>query len=308
MFGKPDIQPDAVTLDHVSRQTKHFFTAIDCPISVVHDLSSNNDGGPTLHIEVDVSSRKEEIQYKTAANLAILPINNASIVDSVAKALSFNLDAVFQLKCSKGKCDGGCQYLFPTPCTVRNFLSRYCDLMTPPRRSELHALANYATNALEKKALLRMSSKKGWEEYKEKILGRQVGIADIVCKFCPSISMPLEHFMFLCPRLQPRFYAIAWSLSLHPHSVHLTVGSMHGALKHGHGGEWFGVCSGHLSNIATNVNGSLGGASPPTCRIFVRSSTFCLPSDVGNRNAWILFSSLLFFQHISYSSDCCMAF
>jgi len=278
-YGNANIVPDLVPLDRVNKQTRHYFTAIDCPISLVRELRSKNNGGSTLHIEVDVSSRKEEIQYETASNLAILPINNADIVDAVAKALSFDLDAVFRLTPSKGNCDDGFQHLFPTPCTVRDLLSRYCDLTTPPRRSELSALANYATNALDKKALQRMSSKEGREEYKEKIVDLHVGIADIVCTLCPSISMQLEHFIFVCPRLQPRFYTISSSSSLHPHSVHLTVGIMRGARKHGNGGEWFGVCSGHLSNIASNITGSFGGANTPTCRIFVRTSSFRLPSD-----------------------------
>lgn len=286
MHGNPNVKPDVVSLDHVNKQTKHYFTSIDCPISVVRELRSKNDDGSTLHIEVDVSSRKEEIQYETAANLAILPINNTSIVETVAKALSFDLDAVFRLKSSKGDDDEGFQQIFPTPCTVRDLLSRYCDLTSPPRRSELSALANYATNALDKKALQRMSSKEGREEYKEKIVDLHVGIADIVSTLCPSISMSLEHFIHVCPRLQPRFYTISSSSSLHPHSVHLTVGVMRGARNHGNGGEWFGVCSGHLSNIATNINGSFGGANPPTCRIFVRSSTFRLPSDVSKQKSF----------------------
>lgn len=268
LHGKSNIQPDSVSLDHVNKQTKHFFTAVDCPVSVARELRSNNDGGSTLHIEVDVSSRMDEMKYETAANLAILPVNSTSMVEKLAKALSFDLDAVFRLKPSKE--DG--LFLFPTPCSVRDCLSRYCDLTTPPRRSELSALANYATDALDKKALQRLASKDGREEYRAKILDPHVGIADIVSKLCPSIQIPLEHFINVCTRLQPRFYTISSSSSLHPHSVHLTVSVMRGDRKDG-SGEWLGVCSGHLSNVSTAANDTR------MCRVFVRNSTFRLPSD-----------------------------
>ena len=99
-----------------------------------------------------------------------------------------------------------------------------------------------------------------------------MGIADIVSKLCPSIQIPLEHFINVCTRLQPRFYTISSSSSLHPHSVHLTVSVMRGDRKDG-SGEWLGVCSGHLSNVSTAANDTR------ICHVFVRNSTFRLPSD-----------------------------
>jgi len=87
-----------VSLDHGNKQTKHYFTAVDCPASVARELRSKNDGGSTLHIEVDVSSRIYEMKYETTTNLAILPVNSTSMVETLAKALSIDLDAVFRLK------------------------------------------------------------------------------------------------------------------------------------------------------------------------------------------------------------------
>jgi len=283
MHGQANAQPDAVAPERINKQTKHYFTAIDCPVTVSRELRSKKDGGSTLHIEVDVFSRREEIKYETADNLAILPVNDSAVVETVAKALSYDLDAVFRLKSSKDN-NSEFQHLFPTPCTVRECLSRYSDLTTPPRRSELSLLANYATNSLDKKALQRMASKEGRDEYKDKILDHYVGVGDIVSSLCPSIVMPLEDFIATCARLQPRYYTISSSSSLHPHTVHLTVSVVRGKRKNGDG-EWAGVCTGNLSSIAPNGN--------RTCRIFVRSSSFRLPSDV---------SHPFYCHHVSVSS------
>ena len=77
------------------------------------------------------------------------------------------------------------------PGTVRECLTRYCDLTGAPRRSDLKLLALYCRDPIDRKALQRMASKEGRAEYKEKILEGYVGLVDIVAKQCPSIEMPL---------------------------------------------------------------------------------------------------------------------
>mmetsp|Transcript_1048 Transcript_1048/g.1493 ORF Transcript_1048/g.1493 Transcript_1048/m.1493 type:complete len:684 (-) Transcript_1048:78-2129(-) len=247
--------------------TKHYFTAVDCPITGRRELRSPDDGGSTLHIEIDISKASGNLNYQTADNLAVLPVNDDEVVNEVATALGYDLDAVF---CVKASPSGGknFKHIFPVPCTVREFLQRYCDLTMAPRRSELKVLANFASNAIDRSALLRMASKEGKKEYKEKVIDAHIGIVDIITKHCQSIQIPLEHFINICPRLQPRYYTISSSSSVHPTSVHITVAVL--KQKRSDGSIYKGICSNHLSGI--KLNG--------TCRVFCRDSTFRLPSDV----------------------------
>ena len=151
------------------------------------------------------------------------------VVGAVAGALGYDLDAVFRLRPAPDH-EHKHAALFPTPCTVRECLARYCDLTQAPRRSDLKLLASYATDPLDRSALLRMSSKEGKAEYREKIVSAHIGVGDIVARLCRSIEMPLEHFIAACPRLLPRYYTISSSSSMHPDSIHITVSVVKSAL------------------------------------------------------------------------------
>jgi NADPH-ferrihemoprotein reductase len=250
--------------DEIHNSSRHFFTSVDCPVSVNRELRSSADPGSTVHVEIDVSKAKG-LSYHTADNLGVLPVNSNNIVDSVAKSLKYDLDAVFNVTASTHSEWHGAP--FPMPITIRECLARYCDLTSAPRRSELKLLAAYAKDPMDKKALLRMSSKDGKSEYREKIMDAHVGLADLFL-LCPSIEAPLEHFLAFCPRMLPRYYTISSSSSVYPKSVHLTVSLTETQKKDG--SVFKGVCSGHLAGVA---------AGKSTVRVFVRESTFRLPKD-----------------------------
>jgi NADPH-ferrihemoprotein reductase len=155
------------------------------------------------------------------------------------------------------------------PLTVRECLTRYLDLTSAPRRSDLKLLTQYATDKLDRQAILRLSSKEGKQEYKEKIMQGYVGMVDLL-KLCPSLQIPLEHFVSLCHFLLPRFYTIASSSSVHPDSIHLTVAVTQDQRKDGT--AFHGVCSTHLAQRQPHDDRS-------TVRVLLRPSTFRLPQD-----------------------------
>mmetsp|Transcript_60491 Transcript_60491/g.72727 ORF Transcript_60491/g.72727 Transcript_60491/m.72727 type:complete len:696 (+) Transcript_60491:205-2292(+) len=263
--GRPLIMPDKVERDQILNSSRYYFNSHDCVMNVCRELRTPEDGGSTLHMEFDVS--KLEKKYYTADNLAVLPMNNNESVELIAEALEFNLDAVFSLVPSVNASSDKFQHSFPTPCTVRDYLSRYCDLISPPRRSELKKLASYATDPTDRNALTRMSSKEGKKEYADKMVAGHVGIVDIVSELCTSISMSLDEFVALCPRLQPRYYTISSSSSVHPDSIHITVSILSGIRRDST--DFTGVCTGHLASIRPGDK----------CRVFVRDSSFRLPTD-----------------------------
>ena len=254
----------------IHSSSRHYFTAVDCPVSVVRELRKGGGAGSTVHVEIDVAqaqvpgtAKKHRLDYTTADNLGVLPLNNASVVERVASALSYDLNALISVQAA-----ANCEWHgapFPMPSTIRDVLTRYCDLQAPPRRSDLKLLALYCTsNSTDQKALLRMATKEGRAEYKEKILEGYVGLVDLL-KLCPSISMPLEHFLHFCAPLQTRFFTISSSNLVHPDSVHLTVAVTDHVRSDG--SVFHGVCSNHLA------------AKKKTVRVFNRPSTFRLPQD-----------------------------
>lgn len=256
---KPDMEPASI-----NNASRPYFTSYDCPVSVVRELRTKQDPGSTVHMEIDIS-KADGLEYVTADNLGVLPLNASGIVESVAESLGYDLDATFSVKAARNKDWKGAP--FPSPVSVRECLTRYCDLSGALRRSDLKQLAPYAQDPTDKKALLRLSSKEGKAEYKEKVLDAQKGLADIL-KLCPSIEAPLEHFLMFCPRLIPRFYTISSSSSEHPKSVHITVSVSENTRKDG--SVFKGVCSSYLAGLKPGKE---------TVRVFNRDSTFRLPKD-----------------------------
>jgi NADPH-ferrihemoprotein reductase len=262
---KKNETPEKLSIDQVHGSSRHYFTSFDCPVSLVRELRSSQDPGSTVHMEIDVSKVKG-FSYQTADNLGVLPVNDETVVKSVADALGLDLDTFFSIKAASGHEWHGAP--FPMPISVNECLSRYCDLTSAPRRSELKLLAAYAHDSTDKKALLRMSSKEGKAEYREKIMDAHVGLVDLL-KLCPSVQMPLEHFLGFCPRLLPRYYTISSSSSVYPNSVHLTVAVTESVRQDG--SAFRGVCSSYLAGLDPKTK--------PTVRVFCRESTFRLPKE-----------------------------
>ena len=257
-------KPKDIPLDEVHGSSRPYFTAVDCPVKAIRELRSPKDGGSTVHVEIDIS-KSRNLTYETADNLAVLPVNDEKVVQSVAKSLGYDVDAVFSLKAAPDHEWHGAP--FPMPLSVKECLTRCLDLTSAPRRSDLKLLAQYAKDPVDRKALLRLSSKEGKSEYKEKIMERYVGMVDLL-KLCPSISIPLEHFVSICHFLLPRYYTISSSSSKHPDEVHLTVAVTEEKGKDGT--TFHGVCSTHLASL---------NPTRSTVRIFNRPSTFRLPKD-----------------------------
>ena len=284
-----------IPTEQIHSSSRHYFTAYECPITVVRELQttpniSNGKKSPptdhsTVHVELDIGSARalqsrstvavdgtdqSLFSYSTADNLGVLPENRIDVVERVAHTLGYHLDSVISVVASP---EGGDWHglPFPIPITIRECLLRYLDLTSAPRRSDLKRLSVFCTDTMDQKALLRMSTKEGRQEYKEKILDRYIGFVDLL-SLCPSIRMPLEHLLHYCSPLQTRFFTISSSSSVHPKTVHLTVAvTKHERLD---GSMFHGVCSTHLSN---QENSTL--PIPKYIRVFQRPSSFRLPSD-----------------------------
>jgi NADPH-ferrihemoprotein reductase len=126
----------------------------------------------------------------------------------------------------------------------------------------------YAKDPVDRRALQRLSSKEGKQDYKEKVVESYVGLAELL-KFCPSLEIPLEHLISFCHFMLPRFYTISSCSTVFPDSIHLTVAVTEERRKDGTMFE--GVCSTHIAKSQTSHQRFL--------RVFVRPSSFRLPKD-----------------------------
>jgi len=262
---------DDVNADDAHGVSKHYFTSVDCPISSYYEMitkecpsPSNGPAPSTLHMEFELSS--SNVTYQTADNLGIFPCNTESVINAIAKACNFKVDSSFRVLNAKNK---NIIPLFPTPCTIHECLMRYCDVTSPPRRSELKQLSYYCTDPIDAKVLKRLSSKEGKEEYREKILDPHIGLVDIITRLCPSICLPLHRFLQVVPRMQPRYYTISSCPQVvSPTTVSITMSVLR--YLRNDSTIFQGLCSNYLNEAANNNS---------KVRLFNRESTFRLPSD-----------------------------
>lgn len=283
----------AADLRSVATSSHHFYQNHDLKVVTHRELRQDTRSGSTVHVEVELQATAgggAQPQYLMADNLAVLPENEACVVEAACAALRYDPDRWFRLVPTE---EGGkAKALFPTPCSVRTALARYVDLTGAPRKSLLATLALFAQDGAERERLTRLGGKEGREEYAQWVTAESRSLLEVLQSF-PSLEIPLEHFIELTPRLQPRYYTIASSPLKHPKRIHLTVSVIHERKRGGDGERWLdGVCSSHLARLQPPVDASgrrtdhverrpAGGVSRPwpTARVFVRPSSFRLPAD-----------------------------
>ncbi|XP_053322027.1 nitric oxide synthase, endothelial [Spea bombifrons] len=153
------------------------------------------------------------------------------------------------------------------PCTLRQALTNYLDITTPPTPQLLQLLSALCEEPDERKKLETLSQDarlyEEWKWYKCPTL------VEVLEEF-PSASLPSSLLLTQLPLLQPRYYSISSSSDVYPDEIHLTVAVVSFYTQDNKGPLHFGVCSTWLDQLAP------GGSVP----CFVRGApTFHLPPD-----------------------------
>lgn len=257
----------------VPASLKHFFTSPRAQILVNRELrnqsfQSKEAVGSTRHIEVDL--RAAGLTYTTADNLAILPENPAQVVEDLAVHLGYNLDDLVDFEAIPGK-ESDFQLIYPSPCSVRDLLTSYADVLGPVRHSTMKQLVAYVTDAAQKKWASQLVAADQRAQFKEAIEETHQSLFTLLTKSLSSSKIPLADFLHIVSAIQPRYYTISSSSSYFPETVHITVSVTEYQTKKGD--QFTGLTSGFLKRLQ---------AGQDYARVFVRPSTFRLPKSVKN--------------------------
>lgn len=240
------------------------------------ELHQSDSDRSCRHIEIDIG---ENVKYEAGDHLGVYPENSSSLVSLLASRLNEDLEQVIALVpvdssvatnlATDAEVASAATEAAYGPSTLRQILTDTVDITTPPRKSLLKALAEFASDSHEK-TRLNLLAKDGdqFDEYSKWIKHDHRTIIEVLAHF-PSIKIPLQSLIELLPRLAPRYYSISSSPNAHPGKVHITsvVVRFHTPT----GREHLGVCSTWLADLQP-------GSQVP---VFIRESSFKLPVAPG---------------------------
>ena len=240
-------------------------------ILVNRELHSAESDRSCRHIEIQLPS---SMSYEAGDHLAMFPLNSFATTSVLLKVLGADPNQVIALYSTEDP-----NTPLVGPCTAFAAIQGYYDILAPPRKPMLTMLADYTTNAEEKKRLLALASDDPdqQEEYNRYILHDVRTIAEVLAAF-PNTRPPLDHFLELLPRLQPRYYSISSSPHATPGVVHVTAALVEFStpthrVHNGVATSWFSAPEQIPADDAAK------SGKFPKVPIFIRKSGFHLPKS-----------------------------
>eukprot|EP00794_Sanderia_malayensis_P014342 gene14341-15838_t len=201
----------------------------------------------------------DELCYEPGDHLAVFPENRAELVNDLIGLLDNapDVDQPINIQISKEVSgpfgsEKKWQSLkrFPEPFTLRQALTRYLDITSPPSPQMLLQLATQTNDAKDKQQLLELG--KGSSIYEDWKYAKYPNMVEVLREF-PSMKVNFILLVTQLPLLQSRYYSISSSPLLYPGEVHITVAVVNYRTQGGEGPLHHGVCSTWLNSLEPGV-------------------------------------------------------
>jgi sulfite reductase alpha subunit-like flavoprotein len=174
----------------------------------------------TYHFDLDVTDYPEElgVDFKVGGAIGVMAPNKASVVDELLDLLCIprhlrDRKVLLQTTGGRWPTVWGEEQPRDLITTRRDLLTWCSDIQSyPPTKPLLRLLAEYATDANERKILMYLCSGEGQGTFCDLRTGPHITINQLLHAF-PSSRPPLDHLLSQLQTLMPRFY----SLSNDPH-------------------------------------------------------------------------------------------
>jgi cytochrome P450 / NADPH-cytochrome P450 reductase len=199
----------------------------------------------TRHIEVQLPPG---VSYRVGDHLSVVPRNDLSLVDSVARRFGFTPSDQIRLQVAEGR---RAQLPVGDTVSVGRLLSEFVELQQVATRKQIQVMAENTRCPVTKPKLLAYvgDDPAATEHYRADILGKRKSVFDLLEEY-PACELPFPTYLEMLSLLAPRYYSISSSPTGDPARCSVTVAVVEGPASSGRG-TYKGICSNHLASRRT---------------------------------------------------------
>ncbi|CAD8153824.1 unnamed protein product [Paramecium pentaurelia] len=208
-------EPENEQLENLDYQAQKYKSSITFTINEIKELKKKPTlGNSTLFIDLIA----DNINYKTASNIAIYPQNSDQDINELCNQLRFDKNMKFEIVTTS-------KHPFPNPISIQNYLRKYCDFTGLITKKQLMELSNLAINKQIKEELLKASSFEGRDFYEEHFQKKRESLLTVIKKYNIR-NLSIEQLLEICPLITPRFFTIASSNMKYPKNIHILASQL----------------------------------------------------------------------------------
>jgi cytochrome P450/NADPH-cytochrome P450 reductase len=202
---------------------------------------ANPSDRSTRHIEVQLPSG---ITYRVGDHLSVVPRNDPTLVDAVARRFGFQFADQIRLKVAEGR---RAQLPAGEAVSVGRLLTEFVELQQVVTRKQIQIMSEHTRCPVTKPKLLAYvgDDAAATDHYRADILARRKSVFDLL-EECPACELPFHIYLEMLSLLAPRYYSISSSPSTDPSRCSVTAGVVEGPASSGRG-LYKGICSNYLA-------------------------------------------------------------
>jgi cytochrome P450 / NADPH-cytochrome P450 reductase len=217
------------------------------PLKVLVNDELQNKTGPnasersTRHIEVQLPAG---IRYRVGDHLSVVPRNDPTLVDAVARRFGFLPADQVRLRVVEGR---RAQLPAGDAISVGRLLTEFVELQQVATRKQLQIMSEHTRCPVTKPKLLGLVGEDAAsaERYRAEIFERRKSVFDLLDEH-PACELPFHAYLEMLSLLAPRYYSISSSPSGDGARCSITAAVVEGPASSGRG-VYRGVCSNYLA-------------------------------------------------------------
>ncbi|KWV57781.1 NADPH--cytochrome reductase [Bradyrhizobium macuxiense] len=195
----------------------------------------------TRHIEIELPA---SLKYRVGDHLSVVPRNDPTLVDSVARRFGFLPADQIKLQVSEGR---RAQLPVGNAVSVGRLLTEFVELQQVATRKQIQIMAEQTRCPVTKPKLMAYvgDDDASAERYRTEVLAKRQSVFDLLEEH-PACELPFHLYLEMLSLLAPRYYSISSSPAGEAQRCSVTVGVVEAPASSGHG-IYRGVCSNYLA-------------------------------------------------------------